>query len=162
MIRRMLVPLDGSELAEGVLTQVKDLARSLHARIHLVRTYDVSDEEIIDLGREASTDPTGAVEAMRRAEKDGRREAEHYLSGVAHRLRGEDIEASWKVVQGRAADKIVGLARSEKADLIAMSTHGRTGLDRVVFGSVAEEVLRSVGIPVLLVRPKLKGDQEQE
>lgn len=157
MIRRILVPLDGSEVAEAVLPYVEDLAKRLRAEIYLVRIAETSVQEILAFGMGAPC----VVEAMEEAEQVDREEAKDYLARVADRLRGGDIHVSWEIVEGRAADTIVELADADKIDLIAMSTHGRTGLDRVIFGSVAEEVLRSIGIPVLLVRPELKADQQQ-
>ncbi len=155
MIRRVLVPLDGSEVAEAVLPYVEELAKRLRAKVYLVRIAESSIQEVAAFGMGAPY----VVEAIEQAEQVDREEARNYLSRVADRLRREDIQASWAVVEGSAADTIVELAHSDRADLVAMSTHGRSGPDRALFGSVAEEVLRSVGIPVLLVKPVPKTEQ---
>lgn len=148
---RILVPLDGSELAEGVLPHVRDLAKGLHARVHLVQVLEVSVPELMVYSTAAS------AEAMEQATEKDRKEAEGYLSQLASRWQAEALDVSWEAVQGRAADMIVELAHSDKADLVAMSTHGRSGLGKLVFGSVADEVLREVGIPVLLARPQARA-----
>jgi len=158
MFRRILVPLDGSELAEGVLPEVKHLAKGLHASIHLVQTFETSDPraELYPLYGFLCPSEEGELDAEERLDVEERKErrqwAEGYLSRVASSLLSLGLDVSWEVVEGRAADAIVELAHSDRADLVAISTYGRSGLDRAAFGSVADEVLRKVEIPVLLVK----------
>ncbi len=158
MIDRVLVPLDGSEQAEGVLPEVKDLARHLRASIHLVQAFE-TDDPVAELyavygflcpSEANELDAKDRLEAEER--KDRRQWAGEYLARVASSLEAEGLDVSWEVVEGPAADTIVELANSDKADLVVMSTDGRSRLDRAVFGSVANEVLREVEIPVLLVK----------
>ncbi len=135
--RRILVPLDGSGLAEAALARAVSLA---------------GDDGIVMLLRAAEAhtipgaDPTDAqVEVVR--------EAEEYLAGIAARLEqpgGKKVETS--VWYGPAASSIVESARVRKADLIVMTTHGRSGLGRLILGSVAESVLRGTSVPILLLR----------
>lgn len=151
MIGRILVPLDGSKLAEAVLPEVKELARGLHARIHLVRIVDVTVPAELRL---YGTAAVGLEEEMEQRSAEVSKKAVDYLSEVARWLHAEGLSVSWETVEGRAAETIVELAHSVSADLVAMTTHGRTGLDRAISGSVAEEVMRKVEIPVLLVKPQ--------
>jgi nucleotide-binding universal stress UspA family protein len=80
------------------------------------------------------------------------RYAEEYLPPIAAELRGRGIDADWEVRHGSPATTILAVAKSWGADLIAMSTHGRSGLGRLLFGSVAEHVLRHADVPVFLMR----------
>jgi nucleotide-binding universal stress UspA family protein len=180
MINRILVPLDGSKLAEGVLPYVEDIARRLDAKVALVQVVEAN------LPHEMQEALSSA--ALSEAEQDTERHvkaARSYLSGIAAAWKDRGIEASvdvavtsklllqvaepgWEagmepgVASSTPASKIIEVAHSLKADMIAMSTHGRSGLGRLFFGSVADEVLRESGIPVLLVRTARKPKKEVE
>ncbi len=150
MISRILVPLDGSELAESVLPDVRDLAKELHATIHLVQVIDVTvPPDLLVSG----TAPRGLVEAMLGAEEASTKKAEGYLSRMAERLRADGLDVSWAVAKGAAVETIVDAAYSERVDLVAMSTNGRLGIGKPAPGGIVEEVLQDAGMPVLLVRP---------
>lgn len=156
MISRILVPLDGSELAGSVLPHVRELAKALDAKVHLVQVIEVSvPPDLLVSG----TVPIGLVEAMFGAEETNRKQAEAYLSRLAARLQADGLSTSWAVVDGGEADKIVDEAYSEMADIIAMSTNGRVGLGRAVPGGVVEQVLQDAGMPVLLVKPSDWGSE---
>ena len=107
--------------------------------------------------------PPGTVEASLLGGPDWRKfikamhdAGENYLKSIAKRLSDNGIKSAYEVVTGDPADKIVEYAEDKKASLIAMSTHGRTGLARWVLGSVADKVLHSARMPILLVRsPKM-------
>jgi nucleotide-binding universal stress UspA family protein len=140
MYRRMLVPLDGSRLAEGILPHVQELAKSLAAELVLLR---VAFAHAFPGG-----DPIQAqVTAVQ--------EAEDYVSGLAHTLQQEGVRTEAKVRYGDPVEEILDHVARDHIDLIAMATHGRTGLARVVLGSVAENVLRQTPVPMLLVRATL-------
>jgi nucleotide-binding universal stress UspA family protein len=85
--------------------------------------------------------------------ESARAEVEAALTPMAQKLRGDDISVRTAVAFGRPAQEIVAFAEREKIELIAMSTHGRSGLSRWILGSVADKVLRGTNLPVLLVRP---------
>jgi nucleotide-binding universal stress UspA family protein len=135
---KILVPLDGSMLAEAALWTAVDVAEKNGATISLLRAT------------EAFTRPgADAVEAQVTAV----REAEEYLAAVAKRLADKGIERiETHVWYGPAAAAIVEGAASQKADLIVMCTHGRSGLGRLILGSVTESVLRGTTVPILIVR----------
>jgi nucleotide-binding universal stress UspA family protein len=135
--KRVLVPLDGSTLAETVLDTTIELAREGATPV-LVRAAEA---------RNLVGDPVAAQVTVVH-------EAEQYLAGVAERLRRAGVgPVETCVWYGPPAEAIVEAARARQADLILMSTHGRSGLGRLVLGSVAESVLRGTRTPILLLRP---------
>ncbi|MGE5850097.1 MAG: universal stress protein [Candidatus Methylomirabilota bacterium] len=137
MFQRILVPLDGSRLAEAILPDVLELAAQQRAEVVLLRV--------------ALAHALPAVE-LTEAQVHVVEEAERYLADVEHRLAGRGIRVSNVVRYGRAAEEILDHARTSDIDLIAMSTHGRSGIERVLLGSVAERVLREAPVPVFLRR----------
>lgn len=139
MFARILVPLDGSPLAEAILPEVVDLARHHGAEVLLLRVALVHTLPGVD-----------QTEAQVRAVE----EAEGYLAEVERRLAAQGVPVSGAVRYGRAVEEILDHAESKRADLIAMSTHGRSGIRRFMLGSVAEAVLRAAPVPVLLLRGK--------
>jgi nucleotide-binding universal stress UspA family protein len=141
MYQRALVPLDGSTLAEAVIPFLVAIAGPLDMTVVLLRVL----EPLPPMGEV----PSGiTAEALERRERD----AEEYLARLAAGLQARGIDVTWKVRSGHVADTIASTARATGADVIAMSTHGRSGLGRLLFGSVAEQVLRHAEVPVLLLR----------
>lgn len=136
MVRTILVPLDGSPLAERALPYAEAIARHAHMTLLLVRMLTLPSSATALIG------PPGTCLA----------EAEAYLDEQADRLAGRGLTADTRVIYGDAAAGIIQETASRGAELIVMATHGRTGLGRLVFGSVAEEVLRQTTAPLLLVR----------
>ena len=137
MSKRILVPLDGSTLAEAILPWVIEIAKPLGAELWLLR---IAFAHVFP-----GTDPTAAEIRVVR-------EAEEYLETLAHSIADQGVHVSTAVRYGKAAAEIIDHAAFNKVDLIAMSTHGLSGLSRLVMGSVAEEVVRHAKVPVLLVR----------
>ena len=137
-LNRILIPLDGSALAESALGKATELAGDGGATLMLLRAAEARSLPGVD--------PTEAqVEVVR--------EAEEYLAGVTARLSTQGIKSvETSVWYGSAASAIVEAARLRKADMIVMSTHGRSGLGRLILGSVAESVLRGTTTPILLLR----------
>lgn len=146
----ILVPLDGSRLAEEVLPHVEDLARRIQASIHFIEVIEPPTR----LTGSPALDTSGAVRAATLGEEERHRSAaEEYLSRISEEWKSKKIETTWEVVEGRAATKIVEAAQERHCYLIAMSTHGRSGLGQLVYGSVANEVVREGGLPVLILKP---------
>lgn len=136
-LEKILVPLDGSPLAETALPEALDLARQGGGTLILLRAV------------EAHT----IVGNLMDAQVEVVREAEEYLEGVAARLRGQGMaKVETSVWYGSASLSIVDAARLRRADLIVMFSHGRSGIGRLVLGSVAESVLRASSMPILLLR----------
>jgi nucleotide-binding universal stress UspA family protein len=139
MFKRILVPLDGSSLAEAILPQVQDLAKALGAELFLVRAAAAHVFPGVD--------PTeGEVDVVRKAEA--------YVTEVAGRLRDTGIPIHTTVRYGEAAEEILRHIKDNAVDLVAMSTHGRSGLSRLVLGSVAAQVVHRATVPVLLMRAR--------
>lgn len=144
-IRRIIVPLDGSELAEAALPYAVVIAQRMNMGITLVRVLhldSVAYSEGYNLG-----DMLGEAEAQMEAE------ARRYLVDVARRLRDEGLEVETETLRGSASSEIAELARRTDHNMIALATHGRSGVSRLLMGSVAEAVVRTSGDPVLVVRP---------
>ena len=138
IVKTVLVPLDGSPLAEAALPRAVELAESSGARLLLLRAAEAHTFPGID-----------PVDAQIKVV----REAEEYLAQVTDRFAAKglkDIKAS--VWYGPAAAAIVEAARVNEVDLIVMTTHGRSGLGRLILGSIAESVVRGTHTPILLIR----------
>lgn len=135
MIRTILVPLDGSALAEAALSPARRLARATAAAVVLVRVVHVD----------------GVRRDTLYAHDEAVKEATAYLQRTAYRFPGDDIVVRTAVIQGQAAEGIVDLVTAQGADAIVMATHGRSEIGRLVLGSVAEAVVRVARVPVLLV-----------
>ena len=144
MFEKILVPLDGSPLAQAILPYAMVVAKGFHSRVILFHVAETA------LDHEAPELKTYADETMERI----RPLAEDYLARAANDFRGEGIDVETKVVKGRAAAQIVEQAEHEDVDLIAMSTHGRSGLARLMMGSAIDKILRACEQPILLVRPR--------
>ncbi|MGD0205249.1 MAG: universal stress protein [Dehalococcoidia bacterium] len=147
MFEKVLVLLDGSPLAQAILPYVTVVAKGFHSHVILFHVAETA------LDHQAPEQKAYADQTIERI----RPMAENYLAGVADQFRKEGIDVETKVVGGRAAAQIVEQAEQENVDLIAMSTHGRSGLARWVMGSVADKILRACERPVLLVRPRDEG-----
>jgi len=152
---RVLVPLDGSALAEQVLDTVRGFSQLVGASLLLLRVI-----QPVILGNYGINEGIGTygqklVEQLREAESKLRREAEDYLEGVAQRLRAEGLVVRTRVVcHEQPSAAILDQARTDGADLIALATHGRRGISRLFLGSVADKVLRGSSLPVLVQRPQ--------
>lgn len=142
MYRKILVPLDGSAPAEAVFPHVLALARQFGSQVTVLQVLTPFLRLVATVGSEGAA---SAAEAERRTSQD-------YLEEVRRRLAGEGLTVETALVEGVASEVVVEHARAGGFDLIAMSTHGRSGLRRLVLGSVADHVVRHSGTPVLLVR----------
>lgn len=147
MFNKIVVPLDGSELAEGVLPHVAEMIRGRGSRVYLLSASPLtrgSPLTTVDAQPASATVPEDLPGVMR--------ELIEYLRGVAEKLGPATTDVWIGVRFGRPADTILAFADQVGADLIATSTHGRSGISRWVFGSVADRLLRGATCPVLLVR----------
>lgn len=143
---KILIPLDGSKTAEKVLPHARYLAGKLKIPVHLLAVIDVAE-----MALHSSSEKKWFIDRM---VDYGRRSGETYLHRLAAAFPGTIVRYTVEV--GHAADAIIEKGASDPAMLIAMATHGRSGLDRYLLGSVAEKVLRGADNPVLLVRASAK------
>ena len=146
MYKNILVPLDGSDLAECVLPHVESLARGCQAKavtfIRVVEPYYMFPSgEVIFSDKE--------IQRME-AESVGR--AQDYINKVASRNKYEGVDLKAKVIEGRTVDSLLEYVEKNGVDLVVIATHGRSGISRWVWGSVADRILRAVCVPVLMVR----------
>lgn len=148
LISRILLPLDGSEAGEAAITRVKELRAKLGAEVILL--------EVISKGRNLRT--VGGLDYIRYPESEieaFNTEAKVYLDKVYKRLqRGKKAKGELTVVirRGEVANEVLKLAKKKRASLIAISSHGHSGMTKWVFGSTAQKVIEDSPIPVLVVK----------
>lgn len=147
IIRSILLPTDFSQCAESAVPYAASLARLMKARLvclHVVETI------VPPVGYAAVAEPMPVVDVGGGVEESATRELPKL--GARADCAGLDVEEV--LVHGDAAGEIVRVARERDIDLIVISSHGRTGWGRMLFGSTAESVVRHAHCPVLVVKPK--------
>jgi nucleotide-binding universal stress UspA family protein len=144
MYHRVLTPLDGSKLAEQALPHALEIARCMGAGLWLVRVCLAQ----FYVHSPAGTGPLYTEDVLE-AEKQAGME---YLARVRARLQNEQVTVTTQVLAGPVAETIIDYAREQNIDLIVMSTHGRSGFSRWVYGSVTDRVLRGAHCPTLIIR----------
>jgi nucleotide-binding universal stress UspA family protein len=146
MYQRIMVPLDGSELAECVLPHAEAIAKSCQATVELVRV--IEPIEIPTRGGIALS-----AEELKQIDLHSKRDAKSYLKKVAGQLNQAGIKVRTKVLTGKVAESLADYIHKSNFDLIIMATHGRSGISRLILGSIADRLMHSSSTPVLLVRP---------
>ncbi len=146
MYSKIMVPLDGSKLAECVLPHVEAIAKLSKASVELVQVI-----EPIELPTRGGL--ALSVDDIKQIEEHSRNDVESYLDSIVSRLKNSGIKARSKILSGKAAERLVDYIHESTFDLVIMTTHGRSGISRWIWGSVAERILHSSSIPVLLIRP---------
>jgi nucleotide-binding universal stress UspA family protein len=144
-LRTIVVPLDGSELAETILPFVHELAHKLSLEVRLLYVLPLVSQ--IYVGPTYYMYPSDLLNVARDA-------AKNYLEGVAGRLGQDGLTAHTDVIEGEASSQIVDYVQRTPDSLVALSTHGRSGIGRWLLGSVADKVIRSSGRPVFVLRPR--------
>lgn len=138
MFRKILVPLDGSPVAEAILPQILRLLRRQDCEVMLLRIVDAGPTADFD-------DPINLAEEWE--------EAAEYLAYLSKSLSEKGVRVEVRIDKGHPADRIVEIAKEIKPGLVAMSTHGRSGIGRWIYGSVTEKILRAkLDVPILVVR----------
>jgi nucleotide-binding universal stress UspA family protein len=152
--KKILVPLDGSELAECVLPHVESIAKG--CGVQNIVFLNVAEPVYLPTG--TLSDGGGvfteqdAEQARKRADQMNKEDAKNYLEKVVSHTKYDGVTVQSEVVTGKAAESVVEYATQNEVDLITIATHGRSGVSRWVWGSVADRVLRSACVPVLMVR----------
>ena len=147
MYKKILVPLDGSELAECVLPHVEAIAKGCGVE-SVVFLRVVEPFRMVSSGEGSSL----SAKDVERINSENKAAAESYLNQLASRTKYDGVAVQSEVINGKAAESIAEYATKNSVDLIAIATHGRSGVSRWVWGSVADRVLRSACVPVLMVR----------
>jgi nucleotide-binding universal stress UspA family protein len=149
MYKKIMVPLDGSKLGECVFPHLETIVKGCE-----------SPEVIVVQAVEPLSVPYGtevlqftSLEQVKAFETHQKVEAEKYLKKIAARLRKSGVSAKADVIYGKASEALIDYAIKNDVDLVIIATHGRSGIRRWVWGSVADRLARSVCVPVLMVRP---------
>ena len=149
MYQRILIPLDGSELGECSMEHAKAIAQGCNvADVIILRVIEPFSSQTLSALAEAGDDH------LRKALDQNEQDAQDYVLKVQNNLKSRGMTTQAVTVKGAAADEILSYAEKNKVDLIVISTHGRSGLSRFFFGSVAEKVSRHSRVPVLLISPE--------
>ncbi len=152
MYSKILIPLDGSKTAEKVLPYARYLAGKFKIPVELLAVVDIAE-----MAAHMAAEKARFLDTM---VEDATRSSETYLRNVTATFPGASVKHA--VAKGRAEDTIIEKGEADKNALITMATHGRSGLNRFLLGSVAEKVLRGSTNPLLLVRATEEGKTEGE
>jgi len=145
--RTIIVPLDGSHLAERVLPHVVYLTKQLQSEVVLMRTYTLPTAGYFIAAGMSPPDKAGLAEKIKQ-------DVAGYLGSKAAELKAQGItKISTHMAEGHGPEEIIELARQKGDSLITLASHGRSGIGRWVLGSVAERVVSYAGVPVLVIRP---------
>jgi len=150
MYERILVPLDGSKVGEAALVHVEKLVSKMAPKVktEVILFQVISSLSHYVVAGEASVQVPYSEKEVAQIKKKVR----EYLDRAGESLRSKGVKVKTKVATGKAVGEIVKAADEIKVDLIAMSTHGRSGLSRMTFGSITDKVLRTGNVPILVVR----------
>ena len=152
--RTILVPLDGSKIAEAVLSHVESLAKQRGAELVEVILLRVCEPELVSSDYPEATMPLSWDEHLKRQTAYCKQVSEQYLAGIEKQLSDASLKVRSEVITGASpADEIISYASKNPFNLIVMATHGHSGLTRWAYGSVADRVLHGVSSPIFLVRP---------
>ena len=146
MFKRILVTLDGSDLSERALQPAFELAKKFEAQVTLLRVISVESMVLATAGSGPQY-----LQLNDMLEERERAESQAYLHAIQADWRATGVAVVTRVTVGPAPAMIVQAAEQCSAELIVMSTHGRSGLNRLLYGSVAEAVLRGSQLPLLLI-----------
>jgi nucleotide-binding universal stress UspA family protein len=144
MYHKILVPLDGSKRADRILPHVEDLARRYKAKVIFLQVVE----------HKAITTTEAAFILSDRELNQAKKQAEIHLEGIQGQFQEKNIESQSHVIYGPVVHEIISMAAQEGVDLIALASHGRGGLSRVFYGSVAAGLLHRVDRPLLIIRSR--------
>lgn len=155
MYERILVPLDGSKVGEAALPYVEELVSKLKTKVEITLFQAISSMAHEFAGTYGSVSVPYTEKEMKEIEK----RTMDYLKKAGEGLRSKGATVKIKVGIGNAAEEIIKATNEINADLIAMSTHGRSGISRWAFGSVTDRVLRGGNKPILVVRASISAER---
>jgi nucleotide-binding universal stress UspA family protein len=152
MFKKILACLDGSDLAEQILPYVKEQAKSFKSTVVLLH---VTPEPMLEAPG-IPGEPGYPLQTKSMFQEMGKEiiHAEEYLDNLALSFKKLGIRAKGEILEGLAGELIVKYAQENKINLIALATHGRSGVGRMILGSTADFVVRESGLPILIIRPK--------
>ncbi len=150
MLQKILVCLDGSSLAEQILPYATEQALRFGSKVVLLQVIG----EPRAIPSPVPGEPVFILLPEPEQIEREQNEATAYLESIAQPLREKGLDVECVAQPGTPSDAIVSYAAESEVDLIAIATHGRSGLRRMTFGSVADFVLRESGLPILLIKPR--------
>ena len=154
MYRKILVPLDGSELAECVLPHLDTVIKGCGVEeivfVRVVEPVTIPSGTYTD-GSAVFTEDD-AKRTRQNLDARNETEANDYLDGIVNRYKSAGLKIDMALLKGKAADELIDYIKESDADLTIIASHGRSGIGRWIYGSVAERLLRSVCMPILMVR----------
>lgn len=146
MYQKIMVPLDGSELAECVLPHVKAIAMGCEVKsvvfVRVVEPFHMPSSSYISISEDE----------RKHIDSDHLSDAKNYLRQLVSQVKYDGVNVQSEVIMGKPAESLAEYATNNEVDLIIIATHGRSGVSRWVWGSVADRILRSACVPVLMVR----------
>ena len=152
MFRKILVCLDGSEFSEQILPYVSKEAAGTGKTVILMRVVPTSFGSMVTAAGVISSTPMMPPTEEQLASEE--KEARSYLNGKMKALQSTGIDVMCFVIAGNPGEEILSYAHKSECDLIAIATHGRGGIRRAIFGSVAEHIIKNSRLPILLIKPK--------
>lgn len=163
MFQKILVPLDGSRFASRAMKYAVEIARQFDAEIILMQvekpTTPIAATDGPQPGIQSPAAAKVAVQIALDEDKRKLSKARRYLSRKVREIKGKKISCSYHVNTGDPAKSIILYSQKKKIDLIIMTSHGKSGIVRAVMGSVADEVVRNSGKPVLVIRPNKRSEK---
>jgi nucleotide-binding universal stress UspA family protein len=164
MFKRILVPLDGSRFSSQALHYAIDIAKRYQSKLVIMRVVPPATVVPSSTATEIGIDPAAAriaVQSARIQDSAHMMRVRKYLQRKARAITAQGIEGKYHVAVGEPGKSIVGYSTEAKVDLIVMMTSGKGGLKRAILGSVADEVVRKAGAPVLLL-PKRRSRRRRK
>jgi len=162
MYKKIMVPLDGSDLAECVLPHVENCIMSGKvSMVVFVRVVESAPTRFDDTAALSSASRAQIIEGTKMIEEKRKSDAAAYLEDVMKRLKRDGVEIKTEVLFGRVAESLADYTETNGIDLIVIATHGRSGISRWVRGSVADRVLRFARVPVLMVQAGSASEQSK-
>jgi len=149
--KKILIPIDGSPFSEASIPYVKELAKGTDGEIVLLR---VSEPPVLSADRSPAIKPSWE-EYRDILMTEIQRQAEEYMEGIKANIEKSGIKVRSQAILGKAVESILRVAQKENINLIAMTTHGRTGVSRWIYGSVASRIVEESLQPVMLIRPSV-------
>ena len=152
MYSNILVPLDVSELAEKALPHAISLAKNESATLHLVHVFTSHPSMMVSTGGlSEDINPAQAADIGRQLEEANIQQAQSYLDRVASRARGDGVKTETALLEGSPHEELAKYAKENGVGAVVICTHGRGGLQRMLIGSVADKLIRSGEVPVMVI-----------
>jgi nucleotide-binding universal stress UspA family protein len=158
MFQRILVPLDGSQFSARALVYATEVAKRFGAEIILLQVVTPSPVTSVPSAVNGLISPGVIRTTMQLAEEQDKKNVERakaYLKKKLNQIATEGIKCSYHVLVGHPAESIIEFCDKEAIDLVVMTTKGQGGIKRAILGSIADEVIRAPGFPVLAIRPRM-------